>query len=233
MSFKLFPQLPPEIRIIIWKASLPGPRIFGQTIAFEELKKNNRLYQFQTLPEAKRDPAALFVNCESREVALKRFTQTSDVVLQCFYRNHLFEWVRIISPQYVDYSSDVAAFEWDSAKTFRNISCAIRPVEWDKLTRLVLTECPVRGSYEDMSILEWVLRLSCLRELTIDCSTCDPHIDCGDVTCDYETLNLVSGQRVRIIGADDAVARYAKEFRVGLNEAVKEIASARRELSIA
>lgn len=107
-------------------------------------------------------------------------------------------------------------------------------MEWNKLTSLVLTNCPIRNvHFKTAPMLEWLLRLRCLKELTIACP-CD-HQLAGACMCTYgnKTMVLESGHTVKIYGAYHAIERYIRMLRVEMRETVKEIAVARRELAMA
>jgi hypothetical protein len=99
MPFHLFPDLPPEIRLQIWEATLPGPRPVGPLIPEPRLSMRKRRGPYQD------DPVALKVNKESREIALLNYTRRDP--------SHLKFWeirddVKYCS--YVDFKVDIAFF---------------------------------------------------------------------------------------------------------------------------
>jgi hypothetical protein len=66
--FSLFPKLPAELRLKIWKLALPGPRIVE--VYYDRAKHpwDENFIRFNTPP-----PAALHANWESRRVALEKY----------------------------------------------------------------------------------------------------------------------------------------------------------------
>lgn len=62
-TFTLFPKLPTELRLMIWRAARPGPRTI-------ELKWRNDIGRWTSIAKP---PVILQVNAESREEALKHY----------------------------------------------------------------------------------------------------------------------------------------------------------------
>lgn len=99
MPFHLFPDLPPEIRLQIWEATLPRPRHVGPLIPEPRLSMRKRRAPYQS------DPIALKICRESREIALLHYTRRD--------ASHLKFWeirddVKYCS--YVDFKIDIAYF---------------------------------------------------------------------------------------------------------------------------
>src|SRR6187402_677318 len=95
--FEPFPLCPTEIRLKIWYFSLPEPREIGPTVNY-----CSQSYICKT-----QDPAALQVNQESREVALKHYTQRPLGRLRR-WRDGIqpnSRWIQRY-PRYVDYTTD-------------------------------------------------------------------------------------------------------------------------------
>jgi hypothetical protein len=85
--FTLFPRLPKELRLAIWRFTLPLPR---------RIRRAQEPAHTTTLPlnyevERPRNPIALSINHESRSLALQHYKQ---------------EIVEVGMPRYIDYSAD-------------------------------------------------------------------------------------------------------------------------------
>jgi hypothetical protein len=81
-GFHLFPKLPTEIKLKIWKLSLPGPRAitmrprkhgYNTTNIVERMLPNPDVYDVYNNKAVMKTSALLQVNRESREVALKSY----------------------------------------------------------------------------------------------------------------------------------------------------------------
>jgi hypothetical protein len=74
-SFTLFPELPSELRLKIWRTSLPGPRVVGiqYKIGYESGLDGKMIQAFAGWKSPDPVPIVLHACHESREEALKRF----------------------------------------------------------------------------------------------------------------------------------------------------------------
>jgi hypothetical protein len=228
MSFTLFKKLPPELRIMIWKATLPGPSLFGDYFAIKQIQNLKSLQQYNTLPEANGDPVALFVNSESRQIALEQFTKNSCVRLDWPVRN-----------SYFDYKNDVAVVDFVDTRLSGNYGTWKDPVGWDKITRLIILDCPdnfdflfLGGPPYLASVLEWLLRLPSLKEIALviggGCSCKDEH----------ETVVSEAGQIVVVYGGcgtngggPDLWTLYVKMLKTEFGEMAEEVVAAKSDFS--
>lgn len=99
MLFHLFPDLPPEIRLQIWEATLPCARHVGPLIPEPRLNQRKRRGPYQE------DAIALRVNRESREMALLHYTKRDALHLKYW---EIRDDVKYCS--YIDFKIDIAFF---------------------------------------------------------------------------------------------------------------------------
>jgi hypothetical protein len=228
MSFTLFKKLPPELRVMIWKATLPGPIIFGDCLAIEQAQNMKSLQQYNALPEANGDPVALFVNFESRETALRHFT-----------RNTCMELDSPVLSSYIDYNNDVAVFDYTTTPPSGYLGKD--PVVWEKLTKLIIMECPdesdigYRGLARLELFFEWLLRLPRLEEAVL---VIDWKCLCGEFKDEHETVISQAGRIVRVYGgcrrsgeAPDLMRLYVGMLKREFKEMAEEFAAARSNTS--
>jgi hypothetical protein len=102
-GFYLFPKLPTEIKLKIWKLSLPGPRAitlrprkhgYSTTNVVGGMLPNPDVYDVYNDKAVTKTPALLQVNWESREVALKSYRpifrcQPNDSIVYFDFAMHL------------------------------------------------------------------------------------------------------------------------------------------------
>ncbi|KAE9366125.1 hypothetical protein N431DRAFT_299146, partial [Stipitochalara longipes BDJ] len=92
-KFDVFPKLPAELRHMVWKCHLPGPRIV--TIQFEQDGRKH-IYQFSATNAL---PFLLRVCHEAREVFLLR------------YKRYAFNHPRCTNGCYFNFEQDILAFQ--------------------------------------------------------------------------------------------------------------------------
>jgi hypothetical protein len=63
-TFHLFPKLPTELRFAIWELAFPGPRTITPMLPGGEI---------EDLSSRPQNPSTLYVNNESRQIALKHY----------------------------------------------------------------------------------------------------------------------------------------------------------------
>ncbi|CZT50555.1 uncharacterized protein RSE6_11563 [Rhynchosporium secalis] len=86
LVFTLFPALPPELRLMIWKFALPGPRVIALLTREETTTSNpNRNTSWKFYDDfkspASSNPVLLHVNQESRALVLSNYQLTFDKLL--------------------------------------------------------------------------------------------------------------------------------------------------------
>lgn len=96
-KFHKFPKLPTELRLKIWKATFPRPRIIPLGCSYRNTLGNYGLKWFQP-SFAPPTPISLHVNSESREEALKSY--------ELCFESSGFE-LRIIPKIYVNFAEDI------------------------------------------------------------------------------------------------------------------------------
>lgn len=69
-SFRYFPKLPLELRLMVWEEALPGPRIIPFVSKLSQKKFSTPVYGVVDPKPVLLNPAMLFANQESRSVAL-------------------------------------------------------------------------------------------------------------------------------------------------------------------
>jgi hypothetical protein len=69
VTFQRFPHLPPEVRLIIWECSLPGPRV----LSVSDCRKGSSAMLHFREHDNESNPVALSVCRESRHVALQKY----------------------------------------------------------------------------------------------------------------------------------------------------------------
>lgn len=69
VTFQRFPHLPPEVRLIVWECSLPGPRV----LSVSDCRKGSSAMLHFREHDNESNPVALSVCRESRHVALQKY----------------------------------------------------------------------------------------------------------------------------------------------------------------
>lgn len=108
-QFECFPGLPAEIRVMIWKASMPGARVIDTPhlyINFLETKYPDS-YRFvgPETPSSRKAPALLHACKESRIEALKTYKLLEITGIRLASRQHNFA-----AKFYIDYEKDTVFF---------------------------------------------------------------------------------------------------------------------------
>lgn len=70
-TFTLFPTLPPELRLKIWKYALPGPRVVRLSLMEHSNSSHRRGHEKYAIHATSTIPSIIQTNVEGREAALK------------------------------------------------------------------------------------------------------------------------------------------------------------------
>jgi hypothetical protein len=160
MCFHLFPLLPTEIRLQIWTAAFPESRRI-RPVRRPNILANGRPSAFRRNKHfnwANTDPVALWVNHESRELALKYYPARDAALLK-----HLEERDNVRYPAHIDFANDIILFPNESL--FGEFVGRIRGEIDDEapcafLSRRELasvTHLELRFSYDDLLEMENIL----------------------------------------------------------------------------
>jgi hypothetical protein len=133
-SFPQFGKLPKEIRLEIWEAALPGPRIVE--LRERPLKSSGHLTPITSFKSYCRAPDILFACRESHEVAIRHYERAFDMVA-----SHPETWF--------DFHRDVLYIRWDKFKY------NLTTVQFDDLIYYMpcIFDEEVRGQIENLAIL--------------------------------------------------------------------------------
>lgn len=102
-AFTLFPKLPTELRLQIWKYALPGPRVI-------RVKKNWKMFLPGRIRAAAKPPAILQTNSESRQLAMRFYELSFNSAIKG-------------RPIDINYRVDALYMEsWDTFKAFYRVA---------------------------------------------------------------------------------------------------------------
>ncbi len=114
--FHVFPALPTELQLQIWKLALPGPQLLEpMSMYWEETVQDKDSKWVWATCNRSISPALLHVSRQAREVALEFYKPTN------VWDQSQFPWTRV----YVDYSKDIFHFSYsiylDLLRSFRSL----------------------------------------------------------------------------------------------------------------
>jgi hypothetical protein len=159
--FTLFPKFPKELRVMVWKQAIPGPRIVEITRSFRHRPgSTNREFQLKARTTI---PAMLHVNSEAREIAQKIYKPLFKKVLgHAIYFNPDIDFFYIINSH--DFMHLIRSSDNDSDEEKpRNliVDCTGLWVVWNflssmaSLSTLIVTRMGGDGVEDDMLMKNW------------------------------------------------------------------------------
>lgn len=145
ISFTLFPKLPTEVRLMIWKMTLPGPRAFELRSNYYFDMRAGDGYATSTDPQ----PVNLMVCRESRNEALKIYTVIFPAAIataKCYFDPALDILFLSCGPCY-SYSWLLATLTAEALGSIENVCMPYYPYFWtwgllEILTGIKTLACP-------------------------------------------------------------------------------------------